>query len=317
MYISDMSKYNFYPITVSPDFLEQMGTKEKYWFYFEEKGSFWLFKYSRDGTGEHWSEKAAEMLCQVLSIPHAVYELAQTNGRPGVITQNIIPKDSDARLVMGNEILHSSSPKFYPEPRKPNEAFVRVKEHTVSRVMKCLDNGNISRPHSEFDLEDLDAGDVFCGYLMLDVLISNQDRHHENWAIVVDNTGSKSLSPTYDHAASLGRELLDTERLERLQTKDKNRQIEAFVKKAKSELFEKKIDKKALSLIDAFFLATQNRETLRAKNFWLNKLRQLNDEKLIEIFDNIPNNLITDTAKEFAIKMVLQNKKRLLEDERA
>jgi hypothetical protein len=157
-----MSELDFFTINVPPEFLEQMGTKEKYWFYFKEKDSYWLFKYSREGTGEHWSEKIAEILCQELSIPHAVYELAETNGRLGVITQNIIPKGSDASLVMGNEILHSSSPKFYPEPRKANEAFVRVKEHTVSRVLKCLDNGSIGRPHSEFDLKDLDAGDVFC-----------------------------------------------------------------------------------------------------------------------------------------------------------
>lgn len=311
-----MSEYNFYNIKVPPEFLEQMGTKEKYWFHFSEENSFWLFKYSREGTGEHWSEKVAEKICQELCIPHARYELAETNSRPGVITKNIIPKDSKARLVMGNEILHSTSPNFYPQPRKPNEAFVRVKQHTVNRVMKCLDNGNILPPVSEFDLEDLDAGDVFCGYLMLDTLISNQDRHHENWAIIIDNAGIKTLSPTYDHAASLGRELLDQERLERLQTKDKNRQIESFVKKAKSELFGKKTDNKVLSLIDAFFLSVNKRKTPRAKIFWLHKLRQLQHEKLIEIFNNIPNSLITQTAKEFAIQMVLQNQKRLLEDER-
>jgi hypothetical protein len=152
---------------------------------------------------------------------------------------------------------------------------------------------------------------------MLDVLISNQDRHHENWAIIVDNAGLKSLSPTYDHAASLGRELLDEERLERLKTKDRCRQIEAFVKRAKSELFKKKTDKKTLSLIDAFFLSVSHRNSPRAKAFWLNKLRQLTDEKITEIFNSIPDNLITDPAKQFAMKMVLQNKKRLLEDERA
>ena len=37
--------------------LEQLGTKEKFWFYFsDDTVNLQLFKYSRPGTGEHWSE---------------------------------------------------------------------------------------------------------------------------------------------------------------------------------------------------------------------------------------------------------------------
>ena len=47
------------------------------------------------------------------------------------------------------------------------------------------------------------AFDVFISYIMLDCLISNPDRHHENWGFIVyDN--EVYLSLTYDHASGLG-----------------------------------------------------------------------------------------------------------------
>jgi len=65
---------------------------------------------------------------------------------------------------------------------------------------------------------------LFVGYLMLDALVGNTDRHHENWGVVqkwewVKGASSSmtislhtSLAPTYDHASSLGREMLDERR---------------------------------------------------------------------------------------------------------
>jgi hypothetical protein len=50
---------------------------------------------------------------------------------------------------------------------------------------------------------------LFPGYLMLDALIGNTDRHHENWgARVLAGLGNGRrmavLAPTYDHASSEG-----------------------------------------------------------------------------------------------------------------
>lgn len=65
---------------------------------------------------------------------------------------------------------------------------------------------------------------VLDGYLMLDVLIGNQDRHDENWAIIINEvTKDTYLSPSYDHSAGLARGLSDQEGEEKLKTKDKNR----------------------------------------------------------------------------------------------
>lgn len=306
-------KYDIYNIEFNAEDIEQLGTKEKFWFRFSSDDSRrWLFKFSRKNTGEHWSEKAAEQLCKLIGIPHVKYELARCNDRLGIISPNAV-HESD-RMVMGNEVLHNHSPAIYPKPVNETETFVRVKEHTISRVLGCLDRSDALPPKTEFNIGELNAGDVFCGYLMLDALISNQDRHHENWALIIDNqTLEYSLCPSYDHAASLGRELLDEDRTARLNTKDKNRTIENFVQKARSEIFKFKTDKKPLFTVDAFFDSIKKREC--AKVHWLTNLEKISKQAVLDIFTHIPDEVITDPAREFAVEMILQNKKRLLENE--
>lgn len=305
-------KYTLHIIQAEMDLIEQLGTKEKFWFTYQNKGS-WLLKYSRENTGEHWSEKCAAELSRLLHIPHATYELAKANDLFAVITPNMIPEGS--RMVMGNEVLHAAATDYPEPPSSPDEKAVRVKEHTVTRILGCLDQGEISPPlDSPYDIQDLNAADVFCGYLMLDALISNQDRHHENWAIILHNdTGKKSLCPTYDHAACLGRELLDEDRKMRLETKDRNQQIPAFVGRARSEVFKLKTDKKPLTTVDAFIHAVKDRP--RAKSHWKSKLQALSIQEIKNVFNSVPDCCMSNLAKEFAIKMVLENQRRLLENE--
>ena len=218
---------------------------------------------------------------------------------------------------MGNEVLHSST-SGYPVPLQEGERVVRVREHTIPRVLGCLDKKSILPPPTDYNLHELNAADVFCGYLMLDALISNQDRHHENWAIMLNNrTGEQFLCPTYDHAASLGREMQDEERQERLTTKDRNRQIPCFVRKARSELFRAKSDPKndkklkPMTTLEAFQFAVEKREL--ARNHWLGKLRNLTEETIIEVFAKVPEHYISEVARKFAIEMVMENRRRLLE----
>lgn len=304
----------FYPVLEPrevPDFPEQLGTKEKFWLG-ERK---WMFKYSRENTGEHWSEKCAEVICCLLSIPHVKYEIARYEGRLGVLTENIITSDSQY-LVMGNELLYRDAPQEYPEPVNFSHNKSKISDHTVNRVIAFLDKASagIQPPLTDYEIDGLSASDVFCGYLMLDVLISNQDRHHENWAVIVDySNGIKSyrLCPSYDHAASLGREMRDGQRSERLLTKDKNRSVEQFVTKATSQLYKTKTDKKPMKTLDAFLYATERKEY--ARQFWLNKLQNIPDGCFKSVFDRIPSDLISGTGRQFSLSMVLENKKRLLE----
>lgn len=65
------------------------------------------------------------------------------------------------------------------------------------------------------------ASEVFLGYLMFDVLISNPERHNENWGCVVTLKGKKHLALSYDHGAGLVRNESDETRKNRLNTKNK------------------------------------------------------------------------------------------------
>lgn len=302
--------YHVIPMLFPKEAMEWLGTKEKFWFRFTgDEDSTWLFKYSRSGTGEHWSEKIAEQLCVSLGIPHAEYQLAVFGQKYGVVSKNLVSKDY--RLVMGNEVLHGQAPGVYPRPEVNPTKFTTVREHTVGRVLYCLDKTGVNPPITEYDIEDLNAGDVFCGYLMLDALIGNQDRHHENWAIMLDQrTGNRFLCPTYDHASSLGRELTDDKREMKLNTKDVNQTLQAFVKKARSQLFRANSDSHPVSTVDAFYLAVEKRDN--AKKFWLHKLVQLSEQDISKIFSKVPEDIMSGVAKEFAHQMVVENRRRLL-----
>lgn len=41
----------------SPELTEQLGSKPKFWFRMAGDDQPWLFKYTRENTGEHWAEK--------------------------------------------------------------------------------------------------------------------------------------------------------------------------------------------------------------------------------------------------------------------
>ena len=56
---------------------ETLGSKYKFWFQHQELGRC-LYKQARQNLGEDWAEKVASELCELLGLPHAIYELAET-----------------------------------------------------------------------------------------------------------------------------------------------------------------------------------------------------------------------------------------------
>ena len=305
--------YRIIEIREEMDSPEDLGTKVKSWYTWQEQK--WLFKKSRSLTGEHWSEKVAEQLCVRLDIPHATYEIARFQGDIGVTSQSIITDRTQWRMVLGNQLLMSSD-NTYPgniNPDNDQRRFVRVREHTVTRVMSILETrkSGILPPLQDNSLDFIDAAGVFVGYLMLDALISNQDRHHENWAILLnDITGKKYLCPTYDHASSLGCTERDETRQRRLSTKDRGFSVGAYVEKARCALYKSKTDNKPLKTMDAFKIASDMQP--QASEFWLDKLSLLEEEEVSLILQRIPGEVTTPTAIKFAEQMIFENRRSLL-----
>lgn len=101
----------------------------------------------------------------------------------------------------------------------------------------------------ETDLRDVDAPagsgglsafEVFAGYLVLDALAANQDRHEENWAVLrpLPGEGRLTLAGSYDHGSSLGFNLTDSRRQMHLDRGD----VPVFASKARAQRFEEASD---------------------------------------------------------------------------
>ncbi|MBL1277116.1 MAG: hypothetical protein COB30_013615 [Ectothiorhodospiraceae bacterium] len=298
-----------YPIITVPNdasnLLEQLGTKSKFWFLDPDKNKI-LYKEGRPGTGENWAEKVSCEICKLLHLPHAEYDFAIYENRKGVISPTFSP--SGCRLILGNEVLAHVIEDY------GDERHYRERQHTVNRVMAV-----VKAPHINFPMgwnapnEINSAADIFVGYLMLDVLISNQDRHHENWGLIDQPEYGLFLAPTFDHASSLGRNESDEKCLERLNTNDTGRGVEVFVRRAKSALYAKPNDSTPLSTLGAFLSSAKIAPS--GAKFWLNKLAQFSKIQCDEIFNQIPKTIISEPSKSFAVKMIEANKNRLLNSE--
>jgi len=281
---------------------EQIGTKPKFWFQGDDLVNY-LFKEGRPGTGDDWSEKVASELCDLLALPHVVYEFAAWRGKRGVVCKNFVPEGG--RLVHGNELLAQVVMGYQPAQ------FFHVRQHTLRRVLAIIKNEHIRGPigWNVFPGMDL-AIDVFVGYLMFDAWIANQDRHHENWALVVSQERATHLAPTYDHASSLGSNETDKNRKDRLTTRDCGRSMGRYVERAASAFFASPRSNKPMSTLDAFREAGKVRQ--RAARAWLDSLARLSLQDVKIIFDQIPRDRISEVAIEFALRMLELNRQRLL-----
>lgn len=286
----------------SYDSIEQIGTKEKFWFTDKKSKTKTLFKIGRPGTGENWAEKAASELAKLLGLPCAEYEFAVWNEKEGVISP--LFQHKDARLVHGNEILATIMAGY------PKKRFYKVREHRLLRVLAIIKRVALLPVNYKGDDIIRKSLDVFIGYLMFDCWISNPDRHHENWGLVVDSIGkSVHLAPTYDHASGFGCRVSDEERVKRLHTDDTRYNVGAFVMKAKSAFYDE--DLIQLKTIDTF--STAAKHNIIAANHWLNKLEAIDNSEIISIFKRIPKQLISQSAIEFALAILESNKNRLIE----
>lgn len=287
------------------DDIEQLGSRTKFWYTHE--GNRCLFKVGRPGTGEHWSEKVASELAGLLGIPHATYELAVWRGMKGVLSPFFMPQDG--RLVHGNEMLAKVYPHYEATRR------FRQRNHTLSSVLAIIKHPMIEPPIGWINAPAIEtAVEVFLGYLMLDAWIANQDRHHENWGLVVISDAERArihLAPSFDHASSLGRNETDKARQERLTTIDQGRGINRYVERARSAFYQSPSDAKPMSTLEVFQKAAKRWP--QAEKSWLARLELLSHQDTQKIFDLIPEEEISPVAIDFAQTMLTLNRQRLLD----
>jgi hypothetical protein len=290
--------------------LEPLGTKPKFWY--RDGGRRLLFKAEERGTGEDWAEKIACELCALLGLPHVHYELATDTHReiPGVICETCAPPP----LVMGlgNQMLQALDPD-YPEGRK-----YKVRQHTVEAVAQIL---RLLAPLPKPYGADLPAGvdsamAIFAGYVLLDAWIANQDRHHQNWGVLRTPGGFTSanlhLAPTFDHGASMARNLTDKERAERLGSRDRGRQIPAFARRARSAFYADRAQAKPMTTIEAW--RAFSRLTPTAARIWIDKLRGVDEAGIRRVIDEVPPRRMSEVSRDFTLRLLMENQRVLTKE---
>lgn len=318
-YESDGKHYQIFNISgLTPDLSEQMGTKEKYWFwvnsnywYWDSTGNRFLFKSGRENTGENWSEKIAAELCDLLGLPHASYELANYHELKGVITPSFV--EDGARFVPGNEILAMVNRSYEKTKRYRQIQHTLRSVATILKSKTILKRKRIRLPDGLKATNDLNCAiDAYVGYIMLDAWIANTDRHHENWGLIFNTVDmSLSLAPTFDHASSLGRNERDEIKRIRLETNDKPRSIERYIERARSALYSTPNSSRPMFTIEAFEAIAKIRP--KAALFWQKRLKSVLVSDTVNIVNKIPNKVMTETSREFTIKLLELNRERILE----
>ena len=312
----------------APEKTEHVGSKEKFWFSRWPLGSHslwppdkdrtaegeetWLFKAVRQRTtgalagtypdGDDWSERIAAGLAGLLGLPHATYEMAIHNDvdgpRPGIITRKL---GGAARLVEGNELLvHYARVDGYPEIRDARRTTIPA--YTPDLVLDTLTAlGVRPYPSSRHPAGVTDGADLFVGYLMLDALVWNTDRHDQNWAVLEINRHlDLTLAPTYDHASCLGRELSDAKRSGRLTTTRPDSDLSAYLAKPTSRFHD--AAGRAVNPLAAFEQAARRRPAVAVA--WLRRLDRVPSAVVEGLLARVPDDRISPLGREFAARLV-------------
>ena len=289
-----------YPvITIQPDDredTEQLGSKPKFWVLLDD--ARWLFKESRPNTGEDWAEKAAAEIARVLDIRAAVVELAAYGERRGCISRNFVNVAAGQALVHGNEILGMRVTGY-----DKGKTF-RQADHTLENIDSAI-RGLFAEKQADGVLTEL------AGYMVLDALIGNTDRHHENWGLLLQVNSAPpafnlSVAPSFDHASSLGRELLDVRRAELLAAD----RVDWYVSKGRGGIFKGpderhgenplRLVQRAARAYPSFFMPT------------LERVAALSRSVVHHIIASIPDERASNQAKHFAQAMIFSAQASLI-----
>ena len=287
-----MSEYPI--IQVLPEAIvgdEGMGSKPKFWF--RRDGKRWLFKEAREGTGEDWAEKVVAEVARVAAISAATVELAEFAGRRGCASLSFADPDKAETLIHGNEILAGFVLGY--DPRKK----FHQSDHTLDNIATAIRRMFPDKPHQDSVLTEL------ASYFVLDALVGNTDRHHENWGIVMQAARKETavemtmqVAPSFDHASSLGRELLDDAR----STMVAEDRIAVYVRRGRGAIFQDTADRRGLNPISLVELGMRS-----FPHYFLPPLQRLKTvplEALQGAVSDVPLVRMTEPSKTFVKALI-------------
>lgn len=308
-----------YPvIDVRPEWLqypasmnfEYMGSKPKFWFQSNIR-KMWLFKYpiQRD-SGEHWSEKIAAEVAGLLGISCARVELATFENTPNELAARAGYRGSVAEefteendnLIHGNELLPLIVSDYDMRATRFHQPY-----HTLNNIWSVFDDvfSNTS--------ENAAVKRRFSEYLTLDALIGNTDRHHENWGLLVRYDESDfgiSIAPSFDHASSLGHGLHDIRRNSLLSEGRLAAYVARSGRRGSGGIYWSS-DEHAPSPLELVRRAAKAYPSLFDSS--TARVQELDENSFAGIVQRIPQDWMTQPAREFAIALLRHNLNELRE----
>lgn len=145
-------------------------------------GKFYYFKQSefkgkKDYKYEFWSEIIAYHLGIMLGFDMLRYDVAIDGNKIGCLSESMIDRQKE-ELIEGGKYLNAFDNTFSYEEKKPGEKYTFELIENAFDALKLTD-------HMPKLLEAL----------VLDAIISNGDRHQENWAFIAEhNAISKAIA---------------------------------------------------------------------------------------------------------------------------
>lgn len=171
------------------------GSRDKLTVINPANGNYYIFKLpKRQREHQIWSELIASYIAgDLLGWDVQTVEIAMLNGRIG----NLLGYIYRPGTLEGFEDNFIEGWQYCIEV-DPNYDVVKGTRHTLKLLRIVYDRvlGNA--------VERRDFYDFWSRALALDTLISNTDRHAENWAVVESPSGEARMSSLYDNGNSLG-----------------------------------------------------------------------------------------------------------------
>ena len=244
-----------------------------------------------------WTEKVVNEIANLLGLPVARYELAtgyfgkSTKLVEGVVSINCIPDNT--QILTGEEFLTQVLDCNLDDPR----------QYTVENVLKALDLADVKIPSNwQQPIPGIDTGaKLFVGYMMLDCLVNNSDRHDHNWEVMAVG-GRIELVSSFDRGLSLGSTDEDEDK--------PNLSLADYVNRYSQSCFQSGYNK--LPTLTIFDRAAQLYPA--AAIVWQERLKQVTSTQITAIFNRIPDGRITPIAAKFAIDLLAYNLERILTD---
>lgn len=276
---------------------EEMGSKRKGWVRVDDDAEPWLFKFSRVNrrivSGEGWAEKIAAEVAAAITLPAARVELAILDGEVGCVCRHFPELSVDSvELIHGSDVLPGAVLGYEKTKR------FRQTDHTLENILAAVERVIATIPERGAAFRRL------AGFVVLDALVLNTDRHHENWALFqrvrADGTVHHEVAPSFDHASSLGR----NERPEVLAQWLGDRTMDRgawYARRGHGGIYLEGEERGANPLRLAEVAAGQWPGYFRP---WLDRVRVLDFSVLEGIVCRVPAEMIPESSRQFALALL-------------